>query len=95
MAYHKNGDNISEQLEITYNKQYMLSWEENCIWKRNIWSKVCGGIDDDDDDYDDDDDDYYYYVDAYRYDDINGDGSKLLTPEIMLKYIDRRGMAMK
>ena len=84
MAYHKNGDNIPEELEITYNKQNKLNREENDNWKRNLWPKVCGGGTGDDDD-----------VDAYHYDDINGDDSKLLETEIMLKYINRRGMAMK
>jgi len=61
----------------------MLNREENNIWKRNFWSKWCGGGGgggaDDDD----------------RYDVLNGDESKLLETEIILKYIDRRGMAMK
>ena len=73
----------------------MLNREENDIWKRNLWSKICGGGisgggDGDDDDDDDDDVD-----DAYRYDDINGDDSKLLETEIILKCIDRKDMAMK
>jgi len=94
MAHHKNGDNISEELEIKYNKKYILSREENVIWKRNLWPKVCGGGiggggDDDDDNGDGDGDD------AYSYDDINGEDSKLLETKILLKYIDRRGKAMK
>ena len=62
----------------------MLNREENNIWKRNLWP--CGGGGGGDDDDDDDDD---------RYDVLNGEESKLLETEIILKYIGRRGMARK
>jgi hypothetical protein len=83
MAYHKTCNNISEELELTYNEQYMLSRVENDIWKRNPWTTECedvvvvgggGGDDDNDDDYND----------AGHYNHPNDNDSKLLETEIIL-----------